>query len=201
MQKFIAIGLFLFYANDISKMKILFTFAIEEEVIDINLSGHETLGIITGIGKSNAALQLTKAIITQKPDYVINIGTAGTLSHHIGDIFVCQNFCDRDLESTRIPGIDFIINVHSPLPPIACFKKATKRGMVNTGDQFITETSHLTGDVIDMEAYAEALVCKEFNVPFIAIKYISDIVGKNSISDWQAALADARKALSSFFHN
>ena len=50
--------------------------------------------------------------------------------------------------------------------------------MVNTGDQFITETSHLTGDVIDMEAYAEALVCKDFNTPFIAIKYISDIVGK-----------------------
>ena len=73
--------------------------------------------------------------------------------------------------------------------------------MVNTGDQFITETTHLTGDVIDMEAYAEALVCKDFNTPFIAIKYISDIVGENSISDWQAALSDARKALTSFIQN
>ena len=182
-------------------MKILFTFAIEEEVIDTHLSEHETLGIITGIGKSNAALQLTKAIITHKPDYVVNIGTAGTLIHHRGEIFVCQSFCDRDLESTRIPGIDFIISENSPLPPIACFKRAFKRGMVNTGDQFITKTTHLTGDVIDMEAYAEALVCKDFNTPFIAIKYISDIVGENSISDWQSALSDARKALTSFIQN
>ena len=45
-------------------MKILFTFAIEEEVIDTQFSEHETLGLITGNGKSNAALQLTKAIIT-----------------------------------------------------------------------------------------------------------------------------------------
>ena len=73
--------------------------------------------------------------------------------------------------------------------------------MVNTGDQFITEPTHLTGDVIDMEAYAEALVCKDFNTPFIAIKYISDIVGENSISDWQAAFSDARKALTSFIQN
>ena len=88
MQSFIAISLFLFYSIDISKLKILFTFANDEEDIDIILSGHETLGIITGIGKSNAALQLTKAIITHEPDYVVNIGTAGALIHHRGEIFV-----------------------------------------------------------------------------------------------------------------
>jgi adenosylhomocysteine nucleosidase len=50
-----------------------------------------------------------------------------------------------------------------------------------------------------MEAFAQAYVCKELGVPFLSIKYITDIIGENSVEHWENKLADARKALSEWF--
>tara|TARA_R100000458_G_C8248259_1_gene225695 strand:- start:99 stop:845 length:747 start_codon:yes stop_codon:yes gene_type:complete len=49
---------------------------VEQDVID----GWERKGIKiihTGVGKVNAAIEVTRALIEYEPDYVINIGTAG----------------------------------------------------------------------------------------------------------------------------
>ena len=59
----------------------------------------------------------------------------------------------------------------------------------------------LHGDVIDMEAFAEALVCKKMNIPFVSVKYITDVVGKNSLKAWEDKLSDARKGLQRFFES
>ena len=63
---------------------------------------------------------------------------------------------------------------------------------------FLTEESTLQGDVVDMEAYAQTFVCRDKEVPFIAVKYVTDIVGKNSVAHWEDKLKDAT-ALSHFF--
>ena len=81
-------------------MKIVVTFAIEEEVIDVPLKDAFIVPIVTGIGKANAAFSLTRAVLLEKPDMVLNIGTAGTQKHSVGDVFVCDHFIDRDLSST-----------------------------------------------------------------------------------------------------
>jgi len=72
-------------------------------------------------------------------------------------------------------------------------------GVCNTGDTFLTELSDVSGDVVDMEAYAQALVCRAKNVPFISVKYVTDIIGQNSVKHWEDKLADARKGLGEFF--
>ena len=33
-----------------------------------------------------------------QPDLVLNIGSAGTVNHQVGDIFVCRKFIDRDMQ-------------------------------------------------------------------------------------------------------
>ena len=71
-------------------------------------------------------------------------------------------------------------------------------GVCNTGDTFLTELSDVKGDVVDMEAYAQALVCRAKNTPFIAVKYVTDIIGQNSVKHWEDKLADARKGLGEF---
>ena len=73
-------------------MKIVVTFAIEEEVIDVPLKDAFIVPIVTGIGKANAAFSLTRAVLLEKPDMVLNIGTAGTQKHSVGDVFVCDHF-------------------------------------------------------------------------------------------------------------
>lgn len=63
-----------------------------------------------------------------------------------------------------------------------------------------TELTHVSGDVVDMEAYAQAFVCRSKEIPFISVKYVTDIIGQNSVKHWEDKLADARQGLSHYFN-
>lgn len=63
----------------------------------------------------------------------------------------------------------------------------------------MTDASGVEGDVVDMEAFAQAQVCMELNIPFMAIKYVTDLIGQNSVKHWEDKLADARRDLETFF--
>ena len=54
--------------------------------------------------------------------------------------------------------------------------------------------------MVDMEAYAQAFVCNSKEIPFISVKYVSDVIGQNSVKHWEDKLADARTGLSHFFN-
>ena len=49
-----------------------------------------------------------------------------------------------------------------------------------------------------MEAFAEATVCQEMGVPYISLKYITDVVGQNSVQAWADKLASAREDLAQY---
>ena len=53
-------------------------------------------------------------------------------------------------------------------------------------------------DVVDMEAYAIAKVCKLENIEFRCFKYISDNADKNAGIDWKKNLEIAFQAFSNF---
>ena len=183
-------------------MKILLVYAIPEEKIEVNIPNAEVVYVETGMGKVNASMRLMRAICEHHPDMVINFGTAGTLNHKVGDIMVCNRFIDRDLRKVTIDGV--ISEIEFDCRDVAC-RVLTNRDIVygtcNTGDSFITEGADIEGDVIDMEAYAEAEVCREMNIPFVSVKYVTDVVGQNSVKDWYGKIADSREALSAFFRN
>ena len=50
-----------------------------------------------------------------------------------------------------------------------------------------------------MEAFAQQQVCQEEHVPFVSVKYVTDIIGQNSVKVWADKLADARSALTGYF--
>ena len=66
---------------------------------------------------------------------------------------------------------------------------------------YYIEHTTITFDVQipDMEAYAQAQVCRELGIPFLAVKYVTDIVGQNSVKHWEDKLADARRDLTAYF--
>ena len=146
---------------------------------------------------------LTRKIMEEKPDFVLNVGTAGTISHNIGDIFIASHFIDRDYEAIKLPGIGYEIEglyfIHNNPKLNDWLSGYPKLGSCSTGDTFITEVSSLRGNFIDMEAYSQAFVCKELGIPFLAVKYITDIIGQNSVQHWENKLTDARTALSAWF--
>ena len=182
-------------------MKILLVYAIPEEKIEINIPNAEVIYVETGIGKVSAAMRTMRAICEYHPDIVINAGSAGTLNHKVGDIIVCNRFIDRDLRKVTLNGV--VSEIEFDCRDVAR-RFLTNRDIVwgtcNTGDSFITEGNDIEGDVIDMESYAEADVCREMGVPFFAVKYVTDIVGQNSSQEWFAKLADAREGLTKFFN-
>ena len=91
-------------------MKILVTYAVQGEFTELKfpgLIGEEEVQVgylRTGIGKVKSAFYLTEAINRAQPDLVVNVGTAGTVRHQVGDIFVCRHFVDRDMQ--RLKGFD-----------------------------------------------------------------------------------------------
>ena len=188
-------------------MKILVTYAVQGEFTELKfpgLIGEEEVQVgylRTGIGKVKSAFYLTEATNRAQPDLVVNVGTAGTVRHQVGDIFVCRHFVDRDMQ--RLKGFDMECEIDSAelLAQKGYCLHWQREGVCNTGDTFLTELSDVKGDVVDMEAYAQAWVCRTKNTPFIAVKYVTDIIGQNSVKHWEDKLADARKGLGAFFES
>ncbi|MGN0086171.1 MAG: nucleosidase [Alloprevotella sp.] len=184
---------------------ILITFATQGEAVEVNLPGLPVEYLCTGVGKTCAAFALTRAIGQLKPELVLNIGTAGTLRYAVGDILACQRFIDRDLETTNLPGVDYLLANRLSHPVLRALKSVVggrelaEEFSVNTGDDFVTASHPFSGDVCDMEAFAHAYVCREMQLPFAAVKYVTDIVGQNSVKVWEERLADARQALTHYF--
>ncbi len=181
-------------------MKILVAHAIEQEKVNIALKNAEVVQCQTGVGKVNAAMHTYQAILQHQPDLVINMGTAGSVDHKLGDILVCDKFADREIEKVSEPlGMPYIFSFAEELEKYAYLFPDEKRFVCNSGDSFVTERLDTIGDVFDMEAVGIAQVCKLLGVPMVAVKYVSDIIGENSIKGWEEWLIEGNKGLQLFF--
>jgi len=145
--------------------------ALLQEVVNLS----QTV-LITGVGKINATMVLVDHIIKEKPKQIINYGTAAKCSRRVevGKIYEIKKFIQRDMNATQL-GFE---TYQTPFG-----KGAIDTGLVlpsnlvcGTGDNFWEGDSQFTAeyDVADMEAYALASVCEEYNIPFRCFKYISD---------------------------
>ena len=141
-------------------LKILVTYAVQGEFVEIKWPDVEPYYIRTGIGKVKSAFHLAEAIRQVQPDLVLNLGSAGTVNHQVGDIFVCRKFIDRDMQKLAGLGLECEIDSSALLETKGFCKHWTEEGICNTGDGFLTELTHVSGDVVDMEAYAQAFVCR-----------------------------------------
>lgn len=50
-------------------------------------------------------------------------------------------------------------------------------------------------DIADMEAYALAKVCKNYNIPFVCLKFISDGADDRAGQDWKLTVKLAAQEL------
>ena len=87
-------------------LKILVTYAVQGEFVEIKWPDVEPYYVRTGIGKVKSAFHLAEAIRQVQPDLVLNMGSAGTVNHQVGDIFVCRKFVDRDMQKMKEFGLE-----------------------------------------------------------------------------------------------
>jgi adenosylhomocysteine nucleosidase len=154
--------------------------------------------IYTGVGKVNAAYNLTKIIANKAPNIVVNLGSAGSTKFNNGEIINCTKFVQRDMNVQPLGFGKWVTPFENDDSAILNYGKKLphlKEGICGTGDNFDVSASKEIYDVVDMEAYALAKICKAENIEFICIKYITDGANGKSADDWNASLENASRKL------
>lgn len=145
--------------------------------------------VYTGVGKVNAAYQLTKTLIkrsNRRPSIIVNFGTAGSRKMAKGKLVACTTFVQRDMDvrqlGFKIGETPFENYPASIVHPDGNWGLET--GICGTGDNFETSIPLIACDVVDMEAYALAKIAYIEKIPFVSIKYISDGSDQTASEDW-----------------
>ncbi|WP_264551162.1 nucleosidase [Flavobacterium sp. N2038] len=162
---------------------VLFSFALESEAADV-FENCNTL--ITGIGKVNAAYELSKAIRFKKPSLIVNLGSAGSNFFQKGDVICCTRFIQRDMDVQALGYAQYETPL-SGLPPVLEYGlklEGLKEGICGTGDSFEMGHSTVLYNVVDMESYVLAMIAMKEKIPFLCLKYISDGADDNAAEDW-----------------
>ena len=164
------------------------------------LSGKQIILLKSGIGKVNAAMQVTSLIAEMHPDYIINSGVAGGIGEgmHQGDIVVGTEACYHDVwcgEGAWGQVQGFPLKFPADAHLLEAMKEVNRQqttvnsrlvfGLICTGDQFISDLATLQGikhnfpdgKAVDMESAAIAQVCYAKQVPFMSLRIVSDTPG------------------------
>ncbi|WP_042354976.1 5'-methylthioadenosine/S-adenosylhomocysteine nucleosidase [Bacillus rubiinfantis] len=165
--------------------------------------GVDVILLRSGIGKVNAALSTTILLEKYKPDYIINTGSAGGTNPdlHVGDAVISTEVRHHDVDVTafdyeygQVPQLPAAFLADEKLIAIAeCAAKEINnfqvvRGLIASGDSFMEKPERVKFvqmkfphvQAVEMEAAAVAQVAHCFGTPFVIIRSLSDIAGKQS---------------------
>ena len=131
---------------------------------------------LSGCGKVNATIATMEAIDAGAKK-IINYGTAGAVGNISGLVEV-TGYVDRDMD---VRPLGFRLG---QTPFEEGIRIGRKGLVVGSGDSFAVGKPEIECDIVDMEAYAIAKVCKKYDVEFRCFKYISDKADENAASDW-----------------
>ena len=148
--------------------------------------------IYTGVGKVNAAIALCDAIAIHQPKHVVNYGSAGALRPDLIGLHRVTRFLQRDMD---VRTLGFALG-QTPFEDDGEILAGAGGLSCGTGDQFVSSPPELTSDLVDMEAYALARICKQKAIDFYCFKFISDNADSDAAHDWSQQLAIDAKLFS-----
>jgi adenosylhomocysteine nucleosidase len=163
-----------------------------------HLHGQEVVAVLSRIGKVAAATTATVLIERFAVDRIVFTGVAGGLAAGVnrGDVVIAEAFLQHDLDASplfpryEVPlyGTDrFATDPTLTEQLAAAVRKAlhgahVHRGLVVSGDRFVAsalESQALQRALpqalaVEMEGAAFAQVCRDYGVPFAAVRTVSD---------------------------
>ena len=181
-----------------------------------SIHGKEVILLKSGVGKVNAAMSTTILLEKFNPDVVINTGSAGGFDEklNVGAIVISNEVRHHDCDVTafgyeigQMAGMPAAYKSDEKLMKIAQEAVAEVGehdfavGLVCSGDVFMADPERVavvreqfpTMKACEMEAAAVAQVCFQFNTPFVVIRALSDIAGKQSNVSFDEFLPVAAK--------
>ena len=145
----------------------------------------------TGIGKINSSRVTTELILQEKPDLILNVGTAGCLKPELlGCVFGVKDVIERDMNAE----------------PLAPRGEVPLSGQLNictsdfgtlrcaTGDSFVTKMDpwllRREVELVDMELFAVAKIAEHYGAKWRSIKFASDLADENAAETWNFNLRE-----------
>ena len=180
------------------------------------VDGKEVILLKSGIGKVNAAMSTTILLQKYQPDVVINTGSAGGFDSNldVGAIVISDEVRHHDCDVTafgyeigQMAGMPAAYKSDEKLIEVA--KEAVTEvgthpfavGLICSGDVFMADPKRVEEvrnnfpamKACEMEAAGVAQVCYQFGTPFVVIRSLSDIAGKQSNISFDEFLPVAAK--------
>ena len=173
------------------------------------LAGMPVVLVQSGIGKVASALATALLIQQFTPAAVINTGSAGGFDPelNVGDVVISTEVRHHDVDVTAF-GYEMGQMAQQPaafpcdekLIAVAqdCIaeqgKHQTKVGLICTGDQFMFKPDAIAKAradfpqmlAVEMEGAAIGQVCHMFKVPYLVVRAMSDIAGKEQVESFDA---------------
>lgn len=170
--------------------------------------GNDIVIALAGIGKVNAALTTAMLVEHFNPDLIISSGIAGGYDRRLKtlDFVVATSVSYSDVDAAleggevygQVPGLPFEYKCNYEVIQKIVAEEQIQNvyfGKVLSGDQFVSNydkvnkivnTHFLDQNVLafEMELGAVSQIAYLMNVPVIAIKCISDIVGETNLTDY-----------------
>ncbi|MBR4592753.1 MAG: 5'-methylthioadenosine/adenosylhomocysteine nucleosidase [Elusimicrobiaceae bacterium] len=170
------------------------------------LNGCEVILSQSGMGKVNAAINALELIKNFEPDCLLNSGVAGGLDSQLnpldtvaGSRYVYHDvWCGDGNEYGQVQDLPTFFSADNTL--LSAVEKlhfqtprAVHMGLICTGDQFVSGAEPVAKILknfpqalaCDMESAAIAQVCYRYHVPFLSMRLISDVAGKEETNSEQ----------------
>ena len=145
----------------------------------------------SGIGKVNAAFKAFDVIQKTGCKTLLNLGSAGSSQFDAHALVEVTTFVQRDMDVSPLGfavGVTPMDDDHPAEIHLEAYFPHLEKGICGTGDSFETGIPKVPCDLVDMEGYAIAKVCKKLGVRLISVKYITDGANDTAHLDWEENL-------------
>ena len=141
----------------------------------------ESLGFelfYTGVGMIQSAYKTTEIIMKKRPERILNLGTVGSFQQPVGTVGEIHQVVHRGA---------YFQNMYKPIQLETV--TSLPRWICGSADHIeIQSPVDPAFDVMDMELYAVAMICRQQKIPLSSIKVVSDSSGHQVKSEWEKNL-------------
>lgn len=172
---------------DIAGTRVLFVMAVAAEYGDHLKTRFAPLFI--GVGPVEAAINVTAALISDRPDLVVSLGSAGSRTLEQGRVYQATSVSYRDMDASPLgfekgctPFLDLPAEIALPYEITG-----VETGRLSTGANIVSGSAYDTieADMVDMESFAVVRACMERGIPAICLRGISDGADElHHYNDW-----------------
>lgn len=159
--------------------------------------------VVTGVGITATTFCLTKELITNQYDLVINMGIAGSFNtaFKIGDVVQVGSDMFSELgvedngrfvpahEMKLVSAEDMVFRTNSELGGLPKVDGITVNKVHGSVSTIEAVKRQFNPDIETMEGAAVAYVCQQFGVPWVQIRAISNQVEPRNRDAWNIPLA------------